>query len=701
MPHKLIQNIKLFLSKPWGLALILSIPLWWLIINHTSQYEIQKMDEGMLNQNCMTFWTDLDSDGISERLYIYPFKKNFQSIPIHRVNNEIFAQYNIRGSLSHTPRNSFSFGDYNNNGSKELYTISNYGDSLFLNIIEPLGKGKIIKERFIGLTRKGKAGYDYEVKDSQLYDVDGDGKKEFVTMISGSFNLYPRHMYIYDISKDQLTKSDYLASKVWGFKISDINNDGRPEFIITNSASGNMRPPLPTPNDYNAYLYILDHNLKPLIKPKFFEGETQYLQLLPISFGNDKYWLAYNRCSSKLKKVGYNLFLYNYEGEILKEKHFSHQDPTSYFSLNYAKIKNKYECIVLKSDGFIYQVDHNLSMYKIGKTDERLSSNYLSFDLDQIGVNELLTINQTGQKLYVYRNDFKHYETIDIDCIPARHYASPILGKYRYPAFYLQVGNHWFDFVYRKISYYYLKVFIIILGSYVGVFLLVWIIQHLTAGRDRRKKRLAELQLANWKNQLDPHFTFNTLNSVGAVILSEDRDKAYDFFTRFSKLVRYALEASNKVSTSIEDEIHFIELYLQLEQFRFNDKFDYTINISREINRFTQVPKMLLQTYVENAVRHGLMDRDNKGLLNIKIYKEKDYLIFQVKDNGIGRIASNRKRRLSNGIGMKAMKDYFELLNSINYKNICLEVKDSDETNTKYPGTIVTIKIPQDFSYEL
>ena len=241
----------------------------------------------------------------------------------------------------------------------------------------------------------------------------------------------------------------------------------------------------------------------------------------------------------------------------------------------------------------------------------------------------------------------------------------------------------------------------IIIGIYLSAFLLVWGIQFLTAGRDRRKKRLAELQLTNWKNQLDPHFTFNTLNSVGAVILSEDRDKAYDFFTRFSKLVRYALEASNKVSVSIEDEIHFIELYLQLEQFRFNDKFEYKIDISNEINRFTQVPKMLLQTYVENAVRHGLMDRDNKGILNINIFKEEEYLIFQVKDNGIGRIASNRKRRLSNGIGMKAMKDYFELLNSINYRNISLDINDSDDTNIKYPGTIVTIKIPEDFSYEL
>jgi hypothetical protein len=683
------------------MALVLSIPLWWLSISNTSQFELKKMDEGVLNQNCMNFWTDLDSDGISERLYIYPFKKNFQSIPIHRVNNDIFVQYNIRGSLAHTPRNSISFGDYNNNGLEELYTISNYGDSVFLNIIEPLGRGQIVKEQFICSTRKGKAGYDYEIHDSQLYDVDGDGRKEFITSISGGFNIYPRHIFIYDIAKDQLKKSNYLASKISGFKISDINNDGNPEFLITNSGSGNMRPPLPTPNDYNAYLYILDQNLRPLIKPKIFEGETQYLQLLPISFENNKYWLAYNRCSSKLKEVGYNLFLYNYEGEILREKHFSHQNLTSYFSLNYVKLKDEYECIVLKPDGFIYQFDHNLNMYKIGKTNERLSSNHLSFNLDQIGENELLTLNRTGQKLYVFRNGFKHYETIDIDCIPTKYYASPILGKYKYPAFYLQVGSHWFDFVYRKVSYYYLKAFSIILVGYVGVFLLVWIIQNLTTGRDRRKKRLAELQLANWKNQLDPHFTFNTLNSVGAVILNEDRDKAYDFFTRFSKLVRYALEASNKVSVSIKDEIQFIELYLQLEQFRFNDKFDYTIDVSKEINRFTQVPKMLLQTYVENAVRHGLMDRDNKGLLQINISCDKHHRIFKVIDNGIGRLASSRKRRLSNGIGMKAMKDYFELLNSINYKNISFEIKDFDANNAKYPGTIVTIKIPEDFSYEL
>ncbi|MCZ4693525.1 hypothetical protein DWB61_00920 [Ancylomarina euxinus] len=701
MLKRLAQKSIQFLSSPWGISLFLAIPLWWLTIDHTSQYEIKKMDEGMLSKNRMNFWIDLDSDGITERLHVYPFKKDFYSIPIHRVNNDICVQYNIRGSLAYTPKNSISFGDFDINGFKEIYTISNCGDSLFLNVIEPLGKGEIIKERFMGLTRNGKAGYDYEIKDSQLYDVDGDGKKEFVTLISGGFNLYPRHMYIYDIEKDKLKKSDYLASKIYGFNISDINDDGHPEFLITNSAAGNMRPPLPTPNDYNAYLYILDQNLKPLIKPKIFEGETQQLEMSPISIENRNYWLAFSSCSSKLNAVGYNFYLYNYKGEVLKNKHFPFNNPKSYLRLRQFKLNNKPECLVLKSDGTINKFDRELNLKQISKIDEKISTYFQSIDLDQNGKDETLTISNNGQELYVYRNGFKRHETYDIDCIPGKYYASIILGKYNHPAFYLQVGNQWFEFIYRKISYYYLRVFGIISGIYTGLFVLVWGIQFLTTSRDRRKKRLAELQLTNWKNQLDPHFTFNTLNSVGAVILSEDRDKAYDFFTRFSKLVRYALEASNKVSVSIEDEIHFIELYLQLEQFRFNDKFNYTIDVSKEVNRFTQVPKMLLQTYVENAVRHGLMDRNTMGLLKINIFKEKGYLIFQVKDNGIGRVASNRKRRLSNGIGMKAMKEYFELLNSINYKNISLEIKDSDETNIKFPGTIVTIRIPKDFSYEL
>jgi len=700
MPHKLIQNIKLFLSKPWGLALILIIPICVIFIKQYPQYELIKTKEGVLTDKSTMIYADFSGDGLTESIRAYQWQEGFYSFPIRKSSGEVLGQFNLKGETGRYMHESVFSGDFDKNDKHELYIILHQGDSLFLNIVEPLGKGNIIKNRFIGLVSSGKAGYDYDIRIPQLYDVNGDDKKDLAFIISAGFSIYPRTLFLYDIANDKLKKSSNLGSNPHFLDITDINGDSEPEFLISNFASSNMPLNSQGYNDNNAYLFALDKNLNPLFEPQVFKGPTQFIRIFPFTSNNKTFWAVFHKCASKYAEMGRLFYLFNYKGEIVKTFHHKHKGPESYLRVIPIEKDNKKEALVIKNSNILCHLNQDLSLTEITR-----SINDISFiknvDIDRDGLEEYIMLSDLGRKIHVFRNNFKNYVSSDLKCNPSGYSVSLIKDENHSSSFFFQSTKDWFIFEYRQIAYYYLKLILIIIGIYLSAFLLVWGIQYLTAGRDRRKKRLAELQLTNWKNQLDPHFTFNTLNSVGAVILSEDRDKAYDFFTRFSKLVRYALEASNKVSVSIEDEIHFIELYLQLEQFRFNDKFEYKIDISNEINRFTQVPKMLLQTYVENAVRHGLMDRDNKGILNINIFKEEEYLIFQVKDNGIGRIASNRKRRLSNGIGMKAMKDYFELLNSINYRNISLDINDSDDTNIKYPGTIVTIKIPEDFSYEL
>lgn len=700
MYRRLIQNIKLFISKPWGLALILMLPVCVVFIKQYPHYEIIKTKEGVLSDKSKMVYADFSGDGKTETIRAYQWQEGFYSYPIRNSSGEVLGQFNLKGETGRYMYQSVFTGDYDNDKKHEVYAILHQGDSLFLNIVEPLGKGHIVKNRFIGLVSNGKAGYDYDIRIPQFYDINGDGKNDLVFIISAGFSLNPRSIFLYDIANDSLKKSQNFGANLHNLNITDINGDLEPEFLISNFASSNMSPDSKGYNDNNAYLFVLDKNLNPLFKPKIFKGPTQYIRIFPFTSNDKTLWAVFHKCASKYEEMGRLFYLFNYKGEVVSEFHHKHYGPESYLTVIPIEKDNSKEALVLKNNKTLCLLNQDLSLTEITKFTDGLTF-IKKTDIDKDGIDEYIMLSRLGRKIYIFRNNFKNYVSSDLKCTPSGYSVSLIKDENHSSSFFFQSTKEWFIFEYRKISYYYFKLIIICAGIYLCVFLLVWTIQILTADRYRKRKKLAELQLTNWKNQLDPHFTFNTLNSVGAVILSEDRVKAYDFFTRFSKLVRYALEASNKVSVSIEDEIHFIELYLQLEQFRFNDKFDYRIDVSKEINRHTQVPKMLLQTYVENAVRHGLMDKDNRGLLEIKILKGKEYLIFQVKDNGIGRIASGRKRRLSNGIGMKAMKDYFNLLNSINYKNISLEIKDSNETNIKFPGTIVTIKIPKEFSYEL
>lgn len=701
----MIRKIKLYFSKyfstSFGLAFILALPLFYFIFEDYSLYELKVLDKGFYANNRSNYWIDFNSDGVTEYLSLYEWNKDFYSLPINNVNGTIINQFNIQGNLGRNKFGCIAFGDYDNNSFKEFYLVTNVKDSIFLNVIEPLGKGQIIGNQFLDITNDGKAGYDYEVNDPQLYDVDNDGNKEFVVSISGGFNLTPRRIYIYDILKKRLTKSDQLGSKNFELRITDINNDNNPEFLISNFASGNMRLPLPKTNDHNAYVTILDRDLNPLIPRDIFEGETQHLKIFPLYTKGVKYWCLFNKYYKKLEETGYVFYLLDYSGNIIKTKVYDFKGIDNYLSVFPLEGDRQGEVLVVRGLGEICSLGANLELNTITNFEEKFASPMYSKDLDGDKKDEFIFLSKTGTNLYVFRDNFKNYEKIEIGAVPNNFNVANVNGKYINESLYIQIGNQWFDLSYLKKTYYYPKLFVLLLTVYFSVLLLVIFIQKMTAGRDRRRKKMAELQLTSWKNQLDPHFTFNTLNSVGAVILSEERYKAYDFFARFSKLMRYALEASSKISVRLEEEIRFIDLYLQLEQFRFKNHFTYQIDIDSQINKRMQVPKMLLQTYVENAVRHGLLDRQDGGELRVKVYKADKNIVFQIEDNGIGRKNSSKKENLGSGVGMKVMRDYFNLLNSVNNKPIRIKVLDQNESDSVYPGTIVYIVLPVGFSYEL
>ena len=134
--------------------------------------------------------------------------------------------------------------------------------------------------------------------------------------------------------------------------------------------------------------------------------------------------------------------------------------------------------------------------------------------------------------------------------------------------------------------------------------------------KDLLDKKFTELQLKTIKNQMDPHFTFNAINSLGALIFTEKKEKAYDFLVNFSRLIRTTVESSDRITRSLKKEIDFTQNYLALQQFRFKDNFEYDIHIEEGIDMETKVPRMVIQTHVENALKHGLVHSHRKGMLN-------------------------------------------------------------------------------------
>ena len=211
-----------------------------------------------------------------------------------------------------------------------------------------------------------------------------------------------------------------------------------------------------------------------------------------------------------------------------------------------------------------------------------------------------------------------------------------------------------------------------------------------------KEKQIAKLQFKSLQGLIDPHFTFNAINSIAAMVYKENRN-----FTKFSRLIRTAFDNSEQTTRSIKDEIKFVQNYLDIEKMRFKERFEYEINIEKEINTDWKIPKMIIQIYVENAIKHGLIHRELGGLLLIDLSLEEDHLHISITDNGVGinLTKSSKNNSQSLGRGTTIMKEYFELLNKFNvYKiqNKTINIKD-EYGDSK--GTKVFISIPLKFNY--
>jgi LytS/YehU family sensor histidine kinase len=170
---------------------------------------------------------------------------------------------------------------------------------------------------------------------------------------------------------------------------------------------------------------------------------------------------------------------------------------------------------------------------------------------------------------------------------------------------------------------------------------------------------------------------------------------------KFAKLMRMILSNSEKVSITIQEEIDSLKLYLELEALRWDNKFDYKIEIDQKVETdFHKIPGMLIQPYVENAIIHGVIPKENgKGKIEIRISQSDIFIICTIQDNGIGRKKSQASRTHSRhpeheSMGMKITSDRLEVLNRIHHSDLSVQITDLEDENRKALGTKVEIFIP-------
>lgn len=212
-------------------------------------------------------------------------------------------------------------------------------------------------------------------------------------------------------------------------------------------------------------------------------------------------------------------------------------------------------------------------------------------------------------------------------------------------------------------------------------------------------KRLAEAEMRALRAQMNPHFIFNCLNSINRYIVKSDQMTASLYLTRFSKLIRLILDNSNHKAVSLEQDLEALRIYVEMEALRFDNKFDFTIEVDKNTDTFSiQVPPMIFQPFIENAIWHGLLHKEGKGKLAVRISKEKRLLSVIIEDNGIGRRKAAELKSKSattrKSMGMQLTEERMQLLKSELKADGLIMVEDLEDTEKKPVGTRVTILLP-------
>ena len=212
------------------------------------------------------------------------------------------------------------------------------------------------------------------------------------------------------------------------------------------------------------------------------------------------------------------------------------------------------------------------------------------------------------------------------------------------------------------------------------------------------EKELFDIQQKALQLQMNPHFIFNSLNAIQSFVISSNTDKAIHYLAKFSQLMRLILANSRESSIPVKDELKVITYYMDIERLRFDNKFDYEIDVDKDIDQeFMEIPPMIIQPFIENAIIHGLIHSPGPGHLKISLRLRDDFIFCVIEDNGVGRKRAQEIRDAS-GIkrksrGMLITKERLEILNKQSKDKFAIKVIDVMDNNSKAAGTKVEINI--------
>lgn len=670
---------------------MLSSVIIYLLPTYFTRYRISHLETKKNIRKSTTYFEDLNNDDRDEKIVVYENSLGNSSFEVHTADGNLIDQWNFNGR--HPSKNwELWFADYNNDEFDEIIHFIHRNDSIFMIVTKPMSFDKYKpKEIFIeSLENKNE---DNSIS-TAVFGTRINGKSsntELFFSLNGGFSGNPRNAYLYSFQNDSVIKSPHLTNQSRIYHIEDLDGDGRYDILLANYAAGNnIDPSYTTKSDYHAWLTVLEDNLKFKFDPIEIPSQFSSVHSIPIKNASDNFDIVTRINSKNPTKFPNRLMLYSSNG-ILKKEHIL--DVGLYFVHPVHHNQN----ILLHNmrTGLIQILNRD---FETLFTTSIVAKSYLfPLDIEENGHPNWIEIHPDKSTVTVYEQDFK--EAISL-AIPGGGFVNlkPDLKKNGVGAndLFFRDGNDYYLYSYDKNPLYYLKYL-----TYITIFLLmyglVWLIRKGVKIKMEKQhaieNEIAALQIKNINNQINPHFVFNAINTISEMTLMEDKFEADSFISKFSKFMRGTLEHSDKITTTLDSELSYVENFIKLQQQRFKNRFAYELSVDSNVIVSSKVPKHMVFCYVENAIKHGLSHKKENGLLKIHISQDHEYKTIVIEDNGIGIQNGKRDRKDSTGNGLKIMNHVFELFYKLYKKKIDHEIVELYNQQGKKSGLRVTLKM--------
>lgn len=646
------------------------------------------------------YFADLNYDGKQEWFYFSNYEGDNSMLLVFKTEKSLVDQWNFKGLLSQQTIG-YYIGNYDHDGSMEIACLSARGHSILLNIVEPFGvPTHLVKDRLVDSIWISERDPILNIDDARFCDLNNDGSEELLFSLSAGRARQPRKVYAYDIKADSLWSSPLSGTAFKSPLVMDFDHDGRKELFCVTDATNNYPDGRISYPDTTSWFVVLDDRLRfktpPVAGGGLWSRTSHYLMvkdsgavLYAVVTGNNDLgsfsdWFIVNADFSLTATATF-----------LDRKDFCPErivrSSSGQAQMFYEPLNRRRSFV---SEGTISDcILPANSIMEVNIYNHQAGLPQIEFAIVLEGMKEsVLLLSRTGKKL----------GKIELDSSD-QGYRICWMGVKDGKNQLLLSGYKWeFEITVRSNPFLYLQYLILmgLIAGFYGFIVLIRFIQSQQIARQEAIRRdVLELQLKAVRNQLDPHFTFNALNTLSGLSLTGDKKGVDHFINHFSRLLRTHLQTSDKIMVPLKEEIEFVVNYVELQRIRFDNVFCLELDVPKEVDLGTLIPKMLIQTHVENAIKHGFRGLRasgpglSTGRLLVQIRESDKALVIIIEDNGVGRGNSKVPEFESTGKGLLSIDRIREAVKQLYGIRITQVVEDLFGEGGRAVGTRVVVSV--------